>query len=409
MSSALLSRFSPNPHVASPTPTSPPPPPLPPDSIYTSCYCEENIYLLAQTFTQLSESNATERRGPWPWQIFVVFISNGGKTVRNFTLPSSEPQSVCDVMPPAPRHQESGHCQCHTYPGGGARPHLEASLAPQVALWNQKAARDSDTGVVVWDYHVVLVLLPVSVPVSVPRRDGGAPHASVNGPHERSGPGTHLCDTVTERSDRPERPPGDANANAAAAAFPTPAPESRAPAPAPVPAPAPACASADSWPLSPSELGRGEGGGEAWVYDFDTTLVPVPCPWRDYVAGTFPYAFDRRLADQIDERFHRVPQPPRAHEHVNVRWDVHWGGGELRIRSSNAIVHHLSSPTFPPRSQLSRLFFSLWHTARRDLISPTARLASSESSQRTYILITSPPTGRTWSADTPPRALFGML
>ncbi|KAI0654743.1 N-terminal glutamine amidase-domain-containing protein [Cubamyces menziesii] len=148
--------------------------------IYTSCYCEENIYLLAQTFTQLSESNATERRGPWPWQIFVVFISNGGKTV---------------------------------------------------ALWNQKAARDSDTGVVVWDYHVVLVLLPVSVPVSVPRRDGGAPHAS---------------------------------------------------------------------------LGRGEGGGEAWVYDFDTTLVPVPCPWRDYVAGTFPYAFDRRLADQIDERFHSL-------------------------------------------------------------------------------------------------------
>lgn len=60
------------------------PPPLPPDSVYTSCYCEENIYLLAQAFTQLSDTDSTaDDRGPWPWQIYVVFISNGGKTVRD--------------------------------------------------------------------------------------------------------------------------------------------------------------------------------------------------------------------------------------------------------------------------------------------------------------------------------------
>ncbi|KAI0781311.1 N-terminal glutamine amidase-domain-containing protein [Trametes elegans] len=68
--------------------------------VYTSYYCEENVYLLAQMLTQLLH---TDSRGGL-WQVFVVFISNSGKTV---------------------------------------------------ALWSQKA-RD---GVVVWDYHVVLVLV----------------------------------------------------------------------------------------------------------------------------------------------------------------------------------------------------------------------------------------------------------
>ncbi|KAH9842532.1 N-terminal glutamine amidase-domain-containing protein [Rhodofomes roseus] len=74
------------------------PPPLPPDSIYTSCYCEENVYLLAQAFASTAGADAD-----WPWQASVVFISNHGKTV---------------------------------------------------ALWSQKARED----VVVWDYHVILVL-----------------------------------------------------------------------------------------------------------------------------------------------------------------------------------------------------------------------------------------------------------
>ncbi|EIM90368.1 uncharacterized protein STEHIDRAFT_50789 [Stereum hirsutum FP-91666 SS1] len=75
------------------------PPALPADIAYTSHYCEENIYLLAQAFyDQLSVREA--------WDIFVVFISNHTKTV---------------------------------------------------ALKNQKLGRD---GVVVWDYHVILVVRP---------------------------------------------------------------------------------------------------------------------------------------------------------------------------------------------------------------------------------------------------------
>lgn len=50
------------------------PPALPADIAYTSHYCEENIYLLAQAFyDQLSVREA--------WDIFVVFISNHTKTV----------------------------------------------------------------------------------------------------------------------------------------------------------------------------------------------------------------------------------------------------------------------------------------------------------------------------------------
>lgn len=78
------------------------PPPLPADSVYTSCYCEENVYLLAQA---LSSQAATDENGPW--DLFVVFISNNGKTV---------------------------------------------------ALWNQKAHKDF----IIWDYHVILALCPTT-------------------------------------------------------------------------------------------------------------------------------------------------------------------------------------------------------------------------------------------------------
>ncbi|KDR81797.1 hypothetical protein GALMADRAFT_240006 [Galerina marginata CBS 339.88] len=70
---------------------------VPSNSVYTSCYCEENIYLLCQEYLR---SNA--------WENFVVFISNAHKTV---------------------------------------------------ALWSQKAARLEDNPVI-WDYHVILVLRP---------------------------------------------------------------------------------------------------------------------------------------------------------------------------------------------------------------------------------------------------------
>lgn len=49
-------------------------PVLPDDSIYTSCYCEENVYLLAQAF--YDQPSVREA-----WDIFVVFISNHSKTV----------------------------------------------------------------------------------------------------------------------------------------------------------------------------------------------------------------------------------------------------------------------------------------------------------------------------------------
>lgn len=50
------------------------PPPLPLKSIYTSCYCEENIYLLAQAFVKNS-SVATN------WSVYVLFLSNETKSV----------------------------------------------------------------------------------------------------------------------------------------------------------------------------------------------------------------------------------------------------------------------------------------------------------------------------------------
>jgi hypothetical protein len=50
------------------------PPDLPQDAVYTSCYCEENVYLLCQRF--LSLPNITEN-----WHIWTVFISNVDKKV----------------------------------------------------------------------------------------------------------------------------------------------------------------------------------------------------------------------------------------------------------------------------------------------------------------------------------------
>ncbi|KAF7972662.1 hypothetical protein HWV62_17346 [Athelia sp. TMB] len=75
------------------------PPALLPNEPYAGCYCEENVFLLAQRF---AGEAAIER----VFDIFAVFISNASKTV---------------------------------------------------ALWNQRLAA-SPGDVVVWDYHVVLLL-----------------------------------------------------------------------------------------------------------------------------------------------------------------------------------------------------------------------------------------------------------
>ncbi|KAI6039945.1 N-terminal glutamine amidase-domain-containing protein [Pisolithus marmoratus] len=69
------------------------------DDVYTSQYCEENIYLLAQRM--LAQLNIESK-----WDINVIFISNSRKTV---------------------------------------------------ALWNQRASSSIDNAVI-WDYHVILTL-----------------------------------------------------------------------------------------------------------------------------------------------------------------------------------------------------------------------------------------------------------
>lgn len=66
------------------------PPSLPADRVYTSFYCEENIYLLAQYFhnqvaqaqAQSAPREADVKNADWLWDIYVIFISNDGKTVR---------------------------------------------------------------------------------------------------------------------------------------------------------------------------------------------------------------------------------------------------------------------------------------------------------------------------------------
>ena len=51
------------------------PPDLPIDAVYTSCYCEENIYKLCEDFA----SRPTISNN---WSIWAVFISNTDKKVR---------------------------------------------------------------------------------------------------------------------------------------------------------------------------------------------------------------------------------------------------------------------------------------------------------------------------------------
>jgi len=54
-------------------------PELPTTSTYTSCYCEENIYLLCDRFLQ--DEHLTQN-----WDVYVTFISNANKTVSPYTV-----------------------------------------------------------------------------------------------------------------------------------------------------------------------------------------------------------------------------------------------------------------------------------------------------------------------------------
>jgi len=106
------------------------PPPLPSNNIYTSCWCEENIYLLCQNFVQ----NRSVRD---LWEIFTIFISNSDKTVsgHNF-FEVLEPVTPNNILFP-----------------------FSWGCFLKVALWYQKAAQCEEVPVV-WDYHVVLLLRP---------------------------------------------------------------------------------------------------------------------------------------------------------------------------------------------------------------------------------------------------------
>ncbi|KIP07969.1 hypothetical protein PHLGIDRAFT_35193 [Phlebiopsis gigantea 11061_1 CR5-6] len=102
------------------------PPPIPSSCAYTRCYCEENIYLLADALGRHPDVASQDPRTPSLWDPYVVFISNHQKTHQR-TRVLREKYTRADGL-----------------------------WARQAALWHQKAAE----GPVVWDYHVVLVLRP---------------------------------------------------------------------------------------------------------------------------------------------------------------------------------------------------------------------------------------------------------
>ncbi|KZO97884.1 hypothetical protein CALVIDRAFT_526596 [Calocera viscosa TUFC12733] len=88
--------------LASSEMNAPTPPPLPTELFYTPNYCEENVYCLAQAFRSRPEVEST-------WDIYALFISNDSRCV---------------------------------------------------ALWQQKSTQAWDDGLVLWDYHCVLVMFP---------------------------------------------------------------------------------------------------------------------------------------------------------------------------------------------------------------------------------------------------------
>lgn len=92
-------------------------PAMPTDAAYASCYCEENVYLLAAQFATLARQPQLQR-----WSAYAVFISNQTRTV---------------------------------------------------ALWSQRAAREPNAPVV-WDYHVVLALRPDRSVAAGAHEGGGA-------------------------------------------------------------------------------------------------------------------------------------------------------------------------------------------------------------------------------------------
>ncbi|KAF9036672.1 N-terminal glutamine amidase-domain-containing protein [Panaeolus papilionaceus] len=119
------------------------PPPVPIDKIYTSCYCEENVYLLCRRF--LEHARVREN-----WQPFAVFMSNANKTVSSIELKLHD------------SHIEFTFFNIVLYMSNGKMEMVDL----KVALWNQKNGREEGMPVV-WDYHVVLVLRPRNMQIGV--------------------------------------------------------------------------------------------------------------------------------------------------------------------------------------------------------------------------------------------------
>lgn len=72
------------------------PPPVPPHAPYTGYYCEENIYLLAESFLEIPDFRES-------WDLAVVFISNSAKTASDLLLLSdSLPLSRQTLLPSGP-------------------------------------------------------------------------------------------------------------------------------------------------------------------------------------------------------------------------------------------------------------------------------------------------------------------
>lgn len=89
------------------------------NSVYTRCYCEENIYWLIKRFLTPSGGEQPE------WDVFSVFISNPTRTVTKMNLRESYVRIL--------------------------------KLITQVALWNQRGGPSRDTPAI-WDYHVILAV-----------------------------------------------------------------------------------------------------------------------------------------------------------------------------------------------------------------------------------------------------------
>ncbi|KZT60482.1 hypothetical protein CALCODRAFT_465647 [Calocera cornea HHB12733] len=94
--------------------SAPAPPVFPAELIYTPNYCEENVYYLTHVFNSHPEVHNA-------WDIYAIFISNDNRCV---------------------------------------------------ALWQQKSAQPSEDGLVLWDYHCILALVPRAHPSAV----AGGPH-----------------------------------------------------------------------------------------------------------------------------------------------------------------------------------------------------------------------------------------